>query len=801
MRLTLRTLLAYLDDLLEPQQARELGERISRSEEAAGMVSRIRNVLRRRRIDAPAIDAEQPDANVVAGYLDNQLQPADVEAFERTALTDDVVLAEAAATHQILSVVLGEPVTVPPELRLKIYGLAGMDAGPPTEQPAVPVVGRQSSPQLTLPDPPAATPEKRSAPWPAMLGLAVVLLWGAALAWWVSQPEDGREVAVMNPEATQVAGTGVVGGVLMDDDELDVSDQNDADQDDADQNDADQADAASVGVAVAGATTDDATGSKAIDPVDAGIDAAESDEAVFADVLEEVTEEMTEERAAGDAVADPVAVAAPSNGAGNDPVTVAATDGGAEAGSDETVGSSDAGPIDVASIFAAPGGATMPASEPAESEPLHAETQPTEPLAKAPGAMAEPVDGVASEKPAPPAAEPTRPSLDYQSIGTGLTLHRENDGADWSQLPPRAIVYGGETLAVPSLYVAAVSMARQGQPAAELTLPGPSVAAILGNTGDANGGVRLERGKARLSWSPSTEPPILTIGTGDRDRLATLGVDGGSLLLMVESGVPSGRIGEAAVVPDVRLFVEDGVVTLGEVAAAPRTKVAAGRSTVLFRDVPPEDADPPRWAGRDLNAGSVLDRRYRGLFAEAFPADGNLVDGLAAMEADPRFRISQIATETLGLIGEVRPVVWGLTAEHSETRQTAIDETRRTLATRPAVVDEVREVVGTIARDGDQSIILDLLRGIDRDSLRSQSLSARMTDYLASDNRIIRELAAAQMRRHNIRLLDYQPDDAAAQRSTTIRRLRDRLKSQKSWVQPPLDDAAPATDLNFPFGE
>ena len=55
MRLTLRTILAYLDDQLEPIQAREIGERISQSKEASALVTRIKEVIRRRRVGAPEL--------------------------------------------------------------------------------------------------------------------------------------------------------------------------------------------------------------------------------------------------------------------------------------------------------------------------------------------------------------------------------------------------------------------------------------------------------------------------------------------------------------------------------------------------------------------------------------------------------------------------------------------------------------------------------------------------------------------------------------------------------------------------
>ena len=56
MRLTLRTLLAYLNDTLEPTQAREIGKKVNESDFAAGLVERIKEVVRKRRLLAPELE-------------------------------------------------------------------------------------------------------------------------------------------------------------------------------------------------------------------------------------------------------------------------------------------------------------------------------------------------------------------------------------------------------------------------------------------------------------------------------------------------------------------------------------------------------------------------------------------------------------------------------------------------------------------------------------------------------------------------------------------------------------------------
>lgn len=125
MRLTLRTLLAYLDDVLEPSQTKLMGQKIQESPVAGVLVSRIREVMRRRRLSAPDVNGSHVgiDPNIVAQYLDNTLPPDQVADVERVLLASDELLAEVAACHQVLTLVLGEPCEVSESSRERLYAL------------------------------------------------------------------------------------------------------------------------------------------------------------------------------------------------------------------------------------------------------------------------------------------------------------------------------------------------------------------------------------------------------------------------------------------------------------------------------------------------------------------------------------------------------------------------------------------------------------------------------------------------------------------------------------------------------
>ncbi|MFO0879373.1 MAG: hypothetical protein U0840_18660 [Gemmataceae bacterium] len=158
MRLTLRTLLAYLDDTLDASEIKEIGEKVAESDAAQELVARLRQVTRRRRLTTPsATGPEATDPNDVAEYLDNELDSEQVALLEKLALESDVHLAEIAACHQILTLVLGEPALVPPKARERMYAL---------------VRGREAIPYRKATTPPRTSTQKENVEHEDELALA-----------------------------------------------------------------------------------------------------------------------------------------------------------------------------------------------------------------------------------------------------------------------------------------------------------------------------------------------------------------------------------------------------------------------------------------------------------------------------------------------------------------------------------------------------------------------------------------------------------------------------------------------------
>jgi hypothetical protein len=204
VRLTLRTLLAYLDDTLDPGEIKQIGQKVSESDAAQELIARIKQVTRRRRLTAPPNTGPGGfDPNTIAEYLDNVLPPDQVSELEKTCLESDVHLAEIASSHQILTLILGEPLLVPPTAKQRMYGLVrGRESRrrrAPAEAPAAvpaPAAGHAEDERLL-----GLPLSRRAGGWTNwLLGLTALCLLAAigVIVWQATHPATSPVVAQAN---------------------------------------------------------------------------------------------------------------------------------------------------------------------------------------------------------------------------------------------------------------------------------------------------------------------------------------------------------------------------------------------------------------------------------------------------------------------------------------------------------------------------------------------------------------------------------------------------------------------------
>jgi len=125
MRLTLRTLLAHLDRTLDPDDDAAIAAKLRESDFASRLVERVRACLQSDALESPAplASGTADDANRIGEYLDSVLASEQVAEVERICLESDAHLAEVAACHQVLTLVLAKPAEIPVALRNRLYEL------------------------------------------------------------------------------------------------------------------------------------------------------------------------------------------------------------------------------------------------------------------------------------------------------------------------------------------------------------------------------------------------------------------------------------------------------------------------------------------------------------------------------------------------------------------------------------------------------------------------------------------------------------------------------------------------------
>ncbi len=774
MRLTLRTILAYLDDRLDPEHAREIGAKIEENARAGELVHRIRELMRSVRLAAPRMDrrAGGLDANTVAEYIDNHLSSERVADFERVCLDSDVYLGEVACCHQILSLALGEAARIDPASRQFMYGIlkahdaqateaqaadtetaeapagdgqaakAGADGAAPAKtnskaktksnakQPEVAKSEEADGEAVTSAAGGDTTPrKKRSVPeylrekaptssrWrvAAVFGVALLLIGVVLMAiqpeWFTSLWRGSERTVATHTDAEPGPGAG-----------------------------------GSTPSAVAGknvgqpATPSASVGAPPVDPT--APDPA-------------LPQPSLPEPAPGSGGASP---AAPGSGGADGDVTP-------KPNGDPAVPAPGKTPL--APNVAAPGGtATPPVISTEPEKPL------TPPLAT-------------------PPAEPAKAIGKLMSDGSVL-LRSPLDSPNWRRVANKGDVFPGDTLVFPPLFRSTVSLAH----GVTLQAPGETIVELLKPASpDAAAGVRLGTGRlvvltvgeanARFPMFAGNRRAEVTL----RDPGSTVGVE---VKLIRTPGTDPIQTPSRV---EVHVHVAAGSVTWNETPNGPELLLREGQGVVLGEGLPsePDTATPPSW----INSQSLTDgQRLTTIAVEEQlqkPKDADLIQSLLEIGVSRRYEERALGLRCLAWIDHFGPTIDTLGDDREHARWGVHAESlRQALSRGPLTAKQVLTAFQTKFPDEQKANeLFRMLWGYSREQLADGD-AAKLVDYLDHPEREFRVLASWNLvditgKSTNVRTL---VDGMDGLRRRIVLQWRQRLESGQ--ITPPEPAAAPA---------
>lgn len=759
LRLTLRTLLAYLDDVLEPSHTREIGARIQETPYASQLVDRIQEVLRRRRVAAP--DLKGPgsglDPNTVAEYLDNTLPAKAVPDVERVCLESDAHLAEVAACHQILTLVLGEPIHVSAESRERLHalipeGLSRPPAPSELEKPE-PAPGKSGPSSSRHPKPTTRTERE-----PQLAGVA-------------SGPSangNGPQSATKSPSFSKslpgylqptplwkraLVPALVVGvlllwvGLLIYDNSLTGDSEKEAEQ---------------------VAKVEAKTGEKAALPVSP------------------VPESKSPE---------------PANkpSAPQEEVAVAPT---------EATNKTETGPkID---LNEEPPPDMPPADQLAGTgPPKPPETLPEPPPPEKPATAAEPMNaGETQPEPLTPQTPPMGgPKIVYttkqaNSVAKGMLLHYDPQRKVWGTLPHRAFVHLGEALACPEPLDAVFNV---GNSLCEVTFIGGVLASFEAANPPAAFGLNISRGKFVFARpeGEDVKPLIIPLEVGED-------------LLLLELTEPNTRCG-LEILPKFPNQFEQGLganwyegklwVERGQIRLLDRNetehKMTANQSFDLTPNEVAPDEEPPKppqvqtvetlpvWLNPDgrtfKNLSAHYLRQLHAAFEEApYETDISLVLRPLVRDDGTPPTVAVMAAKTLAMTGYLQDVADLLAMHESkpeEIREATIEGVRHWLTLHPTKEDgqRLREALGTNFNQQNEQTADDIYRllwGYRKSDLKEEATAIQLVNWLDHKNIVVRTLAFMHLVDHtNGQTHKYRPLQSAVDRQESIERWREDVQN------------------------
>jgi hypothetical protein len=804
MRLTLRTLLAYLDDILDPADKEQLAKKIESSEFAEDLVHRTRDTMRRLRLSAPQVIGSGMglDPNTVAEYLDNVLPPESVGDFERICLESDMHLAEAAACHHVLTMVLGEPADVDPRARQRMYSIptehdarrqvrvepahVAMGAMPSTAVPVQPVAAMPSSVVAPAPATREVPEYLRASGWgglrAALMALAAMLLIAAGLFFLV--PGVREWVSDAPADAQLAADTAARGGAAP---EMTT-------------------DTPPMQSETPTLPTDEAvTVATPVEP--AAVDITATDKYAFSE-----TASQQDSQAADSASSLPPLTSSPSEPVEGtqgvqeksvavippQPMSDLLAVGANETGSDQSADATDTAP---------PGTGTGPVSDTTSvavlptDPPIGSDVPPETAIAAADAAAvaAEPGEGNVtppsgldeSVQPAATEEVPAGPVELGTYLGRKTVLLKYDDAnGGWFRVEPRAaVVPGNRLLALPQfrpkiLLTSGVSLDVSGGtqlvmrtaeeepagslPAADTSVPMIEVVygrIILVNTAADESRMRLKLGSA--------------VGEARLARNATLGVE-------VERQYVPGNDPRTSAAPVIaRLYAPDGGVQWQD--AAGEKSIDAASQWTITEGVPSEvmaDASPPDWIDHEP-VGQLSEQRYAAPKIESTlvanrPADIQLLELFQTVE---QREMKSLVAKCSIHVGVFQPFIEALRDSDQKSNWRAHIETLRSaMALSPESAAAVKKALDEQRGRPASDDLYEMLCGYSAEQVGQTpdqvqaGAVARLIDWLEEDSLDYRVLAVHDLFEITGKRLMSDAASNKRERDQSVRQWRTRLK-------------------------
>ena len=749
MRLTLRTLLAYLDDILAPEHAREIGRKVAESAPATSLVNRIREVMRRRRLTAPDLDGAQQglSPNVVAEYLDNTLEPDGVADVERVCLESDVHLAEAAACHQVLTLVLGDPVEVTQDSRERMYLLGPVVESSQLQTPSV----AERPPESPKPQPSSfneTIPEylRRKPLWQRALPYAAVLT--IAGVWFVLLGVDNPRIrALLNlPGPTKTETT--TASSIADNDVEDVAD--------------------ALSPVPSPTITDTAIPGQAV----AVLDSSEPSPAVVG---------TTPEKHVVPSIPEPGQTTTPTGDNDvSEPKPSSAVDPPPPA--DEVEPSKDDSPADVVRVIP---------DDPAPAKTTNTVASITKPVLPT---IPDPSPSVPKTEAAKPTPQPVKPlpepppmpPVQYDS-SDGILLRFDEPKNDWFVMPKRSMIHPGDRLASPNPFRTDISVAN-GQ--ASVSLVGPTAVRLAGPSEAAAFGFQIKRGRLIIR-NQSEKPLVVSILVNDelwRIELLTgetvcgieitsrepeaLEQDLGPETYTGSLYVPHGSVRFADGNNLVRVIEDRGFLTL---SPADRKSTANVNPASLLT--------VPQWL-ESPSTGNVVQRKYAKQFEDEFTTDSGVKVSIPAVTGHARSGMAELAVGCLVLIDSYQPLVQTLAqSPHEEARREAFRGLRQWLPASPENGERLEQELRKHFRENDAAAIYALLWGYDASAAANAATSRTLVDWLMHDQIIVRELAFYHIFRLTGRKNSYRPLGPEGQRRSAAKRFMAQIEKDGGLIR------------------